>query len=171
MPAYQEEVPPAVPRIYWKVVGGEFVSRDDSGTDIKANAIEGIFRGVHVRDDPGNAAAKVAAGKKVGVRIEDGDLHIIDFRPHICYASSFASRLGTLVPGETIKITAVPGRDPKVTFCHILRPTGEGTWTEVPYSRIDSKDEKEREKLVLDVIFNYNMALGLEPATDLPAAA
>ncbi len=171
MPAYQEEMPPAIPRIYWKVVGGEFVSRDDAGTEIKANAIEGIFRGVHVRDDPGNSAAKVAAGKKVGVRIEDDNLHIVDFRPHIVYASSFASRLGTLVPGETIKITAVPGRDPKVTFCHILRPTGEDVWTEVPYSRIDSKDEKEREKLVLEVISNYNQALGLGSVADFPAAA
>lgn len=157
MPAYTEPQKEQSPRIYWKVVAGAFVNQQDHS---QANTIEGFFHGVHVRDDPGKPDKKVLAGKKIGIRIEDGDnLHVIDFRPNIYFASSFASRLKPLTPGDRIKITVKPGTDSdKVSFCNIMRIEGED-WKEVPYEAIDTKDPKVREERVLDLIQSFNDSL------------
>lgn len=157
MPAYTEPQKETSPRIYWKVVSGAFVNQQDQS---QVNTIEGFFHGVHVREDPGKPDKKVLPGKKVGIRIEDGDnLHVIDFRPNIFFASSFASRLKPLAPGDQIKIMVKPGTNSdKVSFCNIMRKDGED-WKEVPYDAIEAESPAEREKRVLGLIQSFNDSL------------
>lgn len=155
MPAYTEDQRESAPRTYWKVVSGSFVNQQDQS---RANTIEGFFQGVHVRDDPGKPDKKILPSKKIGVRVEDGDnLHVIDFRPNIYFASSFASRLAPLSAGERIKIMVKPGSNSdKVSFCNIMRLEGD-VWKEVPYDKIEAESPKDREDRVLDLIEQFNL--------------
>lgn len=126
---------------------GKFTVDGDTSSGYKS--ITGTLSSIKLEQDPGNGGKISPYEALIVMLTDDENMYRIKCNVDRNWSFSLAAQLPNVNKGDAIKMSAVGGDDPTVTFCNIQRQDESGEWkpvgkVEMPADRV-AKITKIRE--------------------------